>query len=240
MKQRTYNQTTRSNPSPWDEPGRQLVFSPTAWLKLMFFLHAGETEVGGFAITKEDDPLYVEDVLTLTQRTTVATIELEDMAVADHFDRCVDGGLKPERFARLWWHTHPGYSPNPSSTDEETFARVFGGCDWSIMFIVSRTGRTYTRLAFNAGPGGFELLDTAVYWSAWPLFASQASEASLDLSQLRAEYEHNVHPVVTLSTLDQLGLAADLDSQWIEFDRYRDEWFEAFGHPMAVREEVLP
>jgi proteasome lid subunit RPN8/RPN11 len=239
MKQRTYNNPSRSNPSPWSESTRQLVFSPTAWLKLMFFLHAGDTEVGGFAVTAEEDPLYVQDVLTLSQRTTVAPIELEDSAVADHFDRCVDGGLKPERFARLWWHTHPGHSPNPSCTDEETFARVFGGCDWSIMFIVSRTGRTYTRLAFNAGPGGFELLDTAVDWSAWPVFASQASEASLDLNQLRAEYESNVHPIVTLPPVDHLALAADLDSQWAEFDRFGDAWLEAFGHPMPG-DEVLP
>jgi proteasome lid subunit RPN8/RPN11 len=141
----------RTPPRLWrpPEPKTRLVFSPLAWLKLMFFLHVGETEVGGFAVTAEEDPLYVQDILTVRQQTTVVTVEFEDTAVADHFDRSVDAGLRPDRFARIWWHTHPGSSAQPSSTDEETFARVFGGCDWSIMFIVSRSGLTYARLGFN-------------------------------------------------------------------------------------------
>ena len=38
--------------------------------------------------------------------------------------------------------------------DEETFARVFGSCDWAIMFIVAQEGKTFARLRFNTGPGG--------------------------------------------------------------------------------------
>src|SRR5947209_14095353 len=50
-----------------------------------------------------------------------------------------------EQFARLFMHTHPGNSPQPSATDEETFARVFGRCDWAVMFILARD-RKSTRL----------------------------------------------------------------------------------------------
>jgi len=66
----------------------------------------------------------------------------------------VDAGRRPEQFARIWLHTHPGDSPQPSGTDEETFARAFGGCDWAVMFVIARTGKTYARLRFNTGPGG--------------------------------------------------------------------------------------
>ena len=78
----------------------------------------------------------------------------DDTAVADFFDECVDTELTPERFARIWIHTHPGDSARPSGTDERTFARVFGGCDWAVMAILARGGESYARLRFNAGPGG--------------------------------------------------------------------------------------
>jgi len=39
-------------------------------------------------------------------------------------------------------------------TDEQTFARVIGSCDWSVMCIVAQDGGTFARLRFNAGPGG--------------------------------------------------------------------------------------
>src|SRR5947209_2306759 len=101
------------------EPSERLVFSPVAWLKLMFFLHAGETEVGGFAVSCADDPLYVEQFVTVPQTTSAVTVQFQDDAVADYFDHCVDAGLRPERFARIWCHTHPGESPSPSGTDEQ-------------------------------------------------------------------------------------------------------------------------
>ena len=132
--------------------------------------------MGGFGISAEGDPLLVEDVCLIRQRSTSITVKFDDEAVADYFDRQVDDGFAPERFARLWIHTHPGNSPQPSLTDEETFARVFGECDWAVMFILAQGGQTYARLRFNAGPGGEIVLPTDVDfgcpfpetdWEAW-------------------------------------------------------------------------
>lgn len=78
----------------------------------------------------------------------------DDQAVAEFFDEQVDLGRKPEQFARIWLHTHPGNSPEPSGTDENTFRRVFGCTNWAMMFILARFGRSYARLRFHVGPGG--------------------------------------------------------------------------------------
>ena len=94
------------------------------------------------------------DVVLVPQQTTPTFVAFDDEGVADHFDGQVDGGRSPEEFARIWLHTHPGDSPQPSPTDEHTFARVFGSCDWSVMGILARDGATYARLRFSAGPGG--------------------------------------------------------------------------------------
>ena len=136
-------------------PGRPTVlrFSPTAWAKLLFLRDAGDTEIGGFGISAVDDLLFVEDVQLVKQLCTWVHVEFDDDAVANLFDRQVDSGRRPEEFARLWVHTHPGNSPEPSGTDEATFARVFGRSDWAVMFILARGGQSYARLRYNIGPG---------------------------------------------------------------------------------------
>ena len=59
---------------PWNLSARRsaraepcLKFSPLAWLKLQYFCHAGDTEIGGFGVAADDDPLYVEDFVTVRQ-----------------------------------------------------------------------------------------------------------------------------------------------------------------------------
>jgi proteasome lid subunit RPN8/RPN11 len=142
-----------------------LRFSPTAWAKLLYFRDYSENEVGGFAVTTTGDLLYVEQFVTVGQVVSVASVSFDDQAVADFFDQQIDAGRRPERFARVWCHTHPGNSPTPSGTDEETFARVFGRCDWAVMFILAQGGKTYCRLRFNAGPGGQLLIPVRVDYS---------------------------------------------------------------------------
>src|SRR3954467_14053078 len=134
-------------------PSPVLRFSPTAWAKLLFLRDAGETEIGAFGISAADDLLFVEDVQLVRQVCTCVTVEFDDESVANFFDDQVDAGRRPESFARLWLHTHPANSAEPSGTDETTFARVFGRSDWAVMFILAQGGATYARLRYNVGPG---------------------------------------------------------------------------------------
>jgi proteasome lid subunit RPN8/RPN11 len=146
-------------------PDPVLRFTPTAWAKLLFFRDYRETEIGGFGVTAADDPLLVEEFATVKQEVTAASVSFDDAAVADYFDAQVDLGRKPEQFARLWLHSHPGDSPVPSATDEETFRRVFGKCQWAVMFILARAGKSFARLRFNVGPGGEALIPVEVDYS---------------------------------------------------------------------------
>ena len=113
-----------------------------------------DNEVGGFGVTEADDLLFVSDFVLVKQKVTCVSVSFDDEAVADYFEDQVEAGRQPGQFARIWLHSHPGDSPQPSCTDENTFARVFGTCDWAIMFIVAQDGKTFARLRFNAGPGG--------------------------------------------------------------------------------------
>jgi len=170
---------------------RSLIFTPLAWLKYQFLCHLGPTEVGAFAISDPEDPLYITNLITVPQETTVASVMFDDTAVADYFDHCVDQGLKPAQFARLWLHTHPGDSASPSGTDEETFRRVFGTTDWAVMAILSRAGRSYARLRVNAGPGASCRLRFQVDWESYP---QELAEGWYEhcLEEWQQEYEQNV------------------------------------------------
>lgn len=158
----------------------KLRFSPTAWSKLLFLRDIGDTEVGGFGITLADDLLYVNDFILIKQECSSVTVEFDDDNVADFMMDMVEAGLKPEQFMRIWIHTHPNMSASPSLTDEKTFARVFGKCDWAVMAILSTSGDQYCRLQVNGGPfpGAFEI-PMEVDFSTYDFDASD-SQAYLD------------------------------------------------------------
>ena len=125
-----------------------LRFTPTAWAKLLYLRDYGETEVGSFGICP-NHPLLVEDICLVQQTCSWASVEFDDESVADFFEDQVEAGLNPEQFARVWIHTHPGNSAQPSMTDEETFARVFGSTNWAVMAILAKGGESYARLRLN-------------------------------------------------------------------------------------------
>ncbi len=142
-----------------------LRFSPTAWAKLLYFRDKSDNEVGGFGITEPDDLLCVREFLTVKQEVTAVSVKFDDEAVANFFEDQVDLGRKPEQFARIWLHSHPGSSSDPSIIDEETFERVFGGCEWAVMFVLAQNDKTYAKLSFNVGPGGQVLIPVGIDYS---------------------------------------------------------------------------
>ncbi|MCE9557043.1 MAG: hypothetical protein K8T91_27160, partial [Planctomycetes bacterium] len=81
----------------------------------------------------------------------------------------------------------------PSSTDEETFRRVFGPCDWSVMAIVARGGESYARLRFNAGPGGQVPIAMEVDWER---FAQEVIDLDGQMNEVftawQDEYGQNI------------------------------------------------
>ena len=191
-----------------------LRFSPTAWAKLLFLRDLGDSEVGGFGISDEDDLLLVKDVQLVQQRCSAVSVAFDDEAVADFFDNQVDLGRRPEQVGRLWIHTHPGNFAQPSLTDEETFLRVFGRTDWAVMFILARQGQCYARLRFHIGPGGEIDLPVSVDYSL-PFAGS-------DHAAWRAEYLATVEPE-EIQVVEIAG-PSSRDST-AAMDLWEDGWF---------------
>lgn len=161
-----------------------LRFSPTAWAKLLFLRDRGPTEVGGFGITTAADLLCVQDLQLVTQHCTGSFVAFDDTAVADFYDRQIDHGRRPEQFGRIWIHTHPDDSAEPSAIDRDTFQRVFGHCDWAVMAILARGGECFAELHWrHGGPVSLPLKVEMVFSQPFP---------ASDEAKWAAEYDTNV------------------------------------------------
>ncbi len=211
-KMRKQDRMQLSRPISQEKP--VLRFTPYAWAKLVYLRDLGPTEVGGFGISAADDLFLIEDVQLVRQICTVVTVKFDDASVADFFDEQVDQGRSLEQCGRLWLHTHPGDSAQPSSTDEQTFARCFGRTDWSVMFIVAEGGQQYARLRFNVGPGGSMEVAVAVDYRV--PFAGSAPE---EWSQ---EYEDNVSE----ASPSRSPAFNPIKGNWGDDDEFFDAWNE--------------
>ena len=183
---------------------------------MLYLRDLGDTEVGGFGISAADDLFLIEDVRLVEQRCTQVTVEFSDESVADFFDEQVDLGRQPERFARCWLHTHPGNSAEPSNTDEDTFARAFGGSSWSLMFILAQGGQKYARLRFGCGPRAELLVPVAIDWDV-PF-------AGADHQAWEREYEECVREVIPEPFSRHRHLSPEEVAFLEEFPDQLDDW----------------
>jgi proteasome lid subunit RPN8/RPN11 len=103
--------------------------------KILYFHKISDVEVGGFGISFHDNPLSLNNFCLVKQKSSMASTDLDDDGIADFFDDCIDEGLEPVEFGRIWIHTHPQGIGTPSTKDEKTFSKCFGKCDWAIMMI---------------------------------------------------------------------------------------------------------
>ena len=131
------------------------------------------------------------------QFCTSVSVRFDDGSLADEFEALVDQGYAPAQFARIWLHTHPGESPQPSGVDEETFAKKFSDPDWGIMGILARNGATYVRLRWNRPPQLEVELATEVDFHG-PFGGSR-------IDDWKSQYRERVIPEATFSAWGTLG-----------------------------------
>jgi hypothetical protein len=84
---------------------------------------------------------------------------------------------------------------------------VFGSSEWALMFILAKGGQTYSRLRFNVGPGGEQLLKTEIDFGC--LFGGS------DLGDWTQEYEANAS-VAPLDRKQKIGSFRNLPGEGFE------------------------
>ncbi len=135
----------------------ELQLTPYAWAKLQYLCHCVPTEIGAMGIgLSREEPLIITDLVVPHQEVSGVCTKFDDLPFNNLLDELCDPEgkhkLHPVQCSRVWFHTHPGFSPSPSATDEETFeSRWASKCSWAVMAILASDGSMYARLARNAG-----------------------------------------------------------------------------------------
>lgn len=125
----------------------RLRFTPATWHQWHALCAAADTEIGCYGISSPDDPLLVVELCVPEQECTSAAVDVEPTAIARHIGECMSRGIPPERSCRIWLHTHPGQSAQPSGTDEKYWAE----CEQAqqhgaVMAMLAKGGQTFARV----------------------------------------------------------------------------------------------
>lgn len=212
----------------------KLRFSPTAWAKLLFLRDRGRTEVGGFGITTPENLLRVQDVALVGQTCTETFVSFDDAAVAEFFDQQIDLGRRPDQFGRIWIHTHPGDSAEPSVTDRQTFIRVFGECDWAVMGILARGGACFAELHWRQGGPASIALDMEIdFTPPFPASRETAWAAEYD-ALVRCDHDILLSPMARESRESVRGLENSVSPPSDRFPPFEDDSLANYcRHPLA-------
>ena len=99
--------------------------------------------MAGLCVTDPSDPFYITRFDVVEQDASAAYVKFRNAALLSYYAKC---GEEKVLQPRIWAHTHPSYSSEPSGTDEKTFREYFEHMEWSIMLIMAKQGSTYARL----------------------------------------------------------------------------------------------
>lgn len=97
-------------------------------------------EVSLMGISESEDNLgYINDFVCVPQECSGGLTEPDDDGMNTYLETMLlDKEISIIRCGRFWAHTHPGTSPTPSSTDNETFDKWFGHSDIGVMYILAK------------------------------------------------------------------------------------------------------
>ncbi len=87
-------------------------------------------------ISKPDDPLFITDFQFIKQECTNVSTDFDEDAQTEWIEDHMEAGDHPDSFLRVWAHTHPGASADPSGTDWDTFQEAMGKMPWGVMLIL--------------------------------------------------------------------------------------------------------
>ncbi|RLD68823.1 MAG: hypothetical protein DRI98_11365 [Bacteroidetes bacterium] len=205
--------------------------TPYVWAKLVYMRDKGNTEVGGFAVSKLEDPLYVEDFFLVPQEASQAFVSFDDEGIAEFQEEMLEQEKHPCQCTRIWIHTHPSHFSTPSSLDEETFQESFGNQDWSVMFILDRSNGFSCRLQTKINKEinySFEI-DTEIDWSC---SFKETNHKSWDLEYKRCVKEtapsfETVFTSATIGNIDRKGNFTNREKSYI--DQLEKEEYELLG-----------
>jgi len=181
---------------------KRITFGSLAWIKLKYLCGRVDGEVMMMGISSAIDPLYIEDVIIGEQESSAAFVSTSDRSISDLAQAMTTGHMDvpSHRFYRIWIHTHPHGSAQPSQTDEETFAKHFGTAPWAVMFILAKGGDTYARMRVlcQDSPVPFYISQTLEVFQHSVFSATHKVPITIPYDQWDYDAKTLIHPYVPI------------------------------------------
>ncbi len=156
--------------------------------------HTMDVEVSAFGLARDSgsqaDLMHIDDLIILKQSCTSVYTEMDEMAVANYCADLVENGYDIQQGMRVWFHTHPEMSADPSSQDEETFHHLTSNSDWYVMAIMSKLDLKYARL--HVGAGVCKLSQEIPIEIDWSNFAADLARVQKDYEEWKSQLQTNV------------------------------------------------
>lgn len=176
----------------------ELLFSEYAWHKLKYLYDKSvdkKTEISFCGISTAEKPLYVKDVVMPKQKGHSTETEWDSEDISEFVNQMLDKGYKPEEFFRIWIHTHPGFSCNPSGHDEKQIVELFGNVNFGVMAIMGKDHKMSAHLILNYKslrtiteiPVKYELPDYSEHHEKWD---EEIEEAIIPTAIVRTNYNY--------------------------------------------------
>lgn len=122
---------------------KSIRIAGSAWAKALCWAFRKDDEVGFMGVTTAPETLDVSDVVMLKQEVGAAQTDLDGGAFGEMLEEMQDRGIGPVRCGKVWFHTHPDLSPEPSGQDLQT-VHTLGGSGWAAMVILGLKDRGVT------------------------------------------------------------------------------------------------
>lgn len=182
----------------------KITITPLAKRKMELYIAFAKGEVSGLgevAYLPDSNEFRVSDVMIFEQKTTGATTDLDEEAVAKFLVDTIQAGKDPSAF-RVWWHSHANMSVFWSTTDTSTIEKFRN--EWMISIVGNKSGENLVRIdqyrPYRLSIDGLSLS-----------LAEVAEEEDELAKAIRAEVEQKVQHSLMATNVYKLGDAGNKD-----------------------------
>ena len=123
----------------------KIYITPTAWLKLKYYVLEAKSEISGLGISKKDgDSIIVKDILLFHQECSSAHTDLDKKDIAKFLTEAHEKGMDTKDL-NVWWHSHADMGVFWSFTDNENIDG-FIHSEYMISIVANKELQTLARV----------------------------------------------------------------------------------------------
>jgi len=199
-----------------------LNIPPHVMTKLHTWRGWGPSEVTGFFVSSKENVLDIIDAELVRAACSSVSVDITSEELLEFYQRMAEKGIYPSQL-RVWWHTHPKMTADPSHIDFDTFDELNQDRALGVMYILGEDHET-CHLSIRDKETGLESIEEIKI-----SHQSVNSSWQLDYESLKKDYEEYVtmvKPFISKTALNDLPIFSTIDDFYEEEHNIRGLGYE--------------